>query len=131
MDQPQCPCCQELPHTLRIDSSTDLEKILILAAEKVSSGSLNEITAAYLQLEPQGLLDEPEKGYIQAQQHLANMVERKFPMGWRVKRWDDFVDLYFQCSNCRAIFSLQVETYHGRGGAWEYIETRDMLFQAA
>ena len=33
--------------------------------------------------------------------------------------WPDYVEHYFECTNCDWRFRLAVETYHGAGGAWE------------
>ena len=35
-----------------------------------------------------------------------------------VEQWDDLIEYHFECSSCRAGFSLFVETYHGQGGSW-------------
>ena len=36
--------------------------------------------------------------------------------------WPDFIDLRFMCSGCGRLFSLEAETYHGRGGRWCVLE---------
>lgn len=37
------------------------------------------------------------------------------------KPWpDDVISLCFQCTHCNRTFSLEVETYHGSGGYWDF-----------
>ena len=33
--------------------------------------------------------------------------------------WGDYLEFYFECSQCRQVFRLAAETYHGAGGAWK------------
>lgn len=126
MEYSTCLHCQDLHKRIRINSPTELENALILAAKKVHSGSLKEITAEYLPFALESSLDTQASSYIQPPpMRLAQMVEQKFPCGWRVLGWGDTVELYFQCSHCFAVFRLCAETYHGSGGAWEYVKTSD------
>lgn len=104
--------------------------MLIRAAEYAAIGCLKDITADYLQMPSQGVLNESGIGYIYPPPEcLANIVQPKFPWGWRILGWGDVVDLYFQCTQCGSVFSLHAETYHGRGGAWEYLETSPQFFR--
>lgn len=33
--------------------------------------------------------------------------------------WPDYIEMYFEDVNTRAVYKLSVETYHGVGGSWE------------
>jgi len=39
-----------------------------------------------------------------------------FPLLAKTESWGDFVNSYFSCTGCGALFRLQAETYHGSGG---------------
>ena len=39
------------------------------------------------------------------------------------KPWPDIVWCHLICPNCGQLFRLSAETYRGRGGAWEAIES--------
>ena len=45
-------------------------------------------------------------------------------------RWYDFLTHYFQCTHCKAVFEIDAETYHGRGGEWKMLEVAAKRFQA-
>ncbi len=36
--------------------------------------------------------------------------------------WGDIIEYYFECPQCRSLFHLEAETYHGRGGRWSPAE---------
>lgn len=39
------------------------------------------------------------------------------------KPWpDDYIYHRFQCNYCGRVFNLTIETYHGIGGHWDFIE---------
>ena len=44
--------------------------------------------------------------------------------------WYDFLQHHFQCTHCNAVFEIDAETYHGRGGKWKMLEVASKRFPA-
>jgi hypothetical protein len=90
-----CAKCQDLCVRYEIRSPKDLGKALTIAKQNVDDGTVSEI----VDKNPLGL---PPFGSLR-------------PNG----PWDDLIAYRFRCTDCGELFSLNAETYHGQGGAWE------------
>ena len=83
-----CSQCQNLSVQIRLPN--DLRRAIRLAAAGCSSGRLRHLG--------EGAYGDP------------------FPQLAKTESWGDFVNSYFACTACGALFRLQAETYHGSGG---------------
>ena len=98
MKTSQCQQCRELQPSYRIKTPGELNRVVKLVQDEVTSGSLIET--------------DPGKPRNEWQTPFSNLLS-----GPR----DDVVLCYFSCTGCNRLYCLSCETYHGSGGSWEVV----------
>jgi hypothetical protein len=93
MDNLGCEKCRELCRVFEIRSPGDLAKAIRVAKDNIEDGTIVESRD---RPEVESVLSVPDDG-----------------------PWGDYLEFYFECSQCRQVFRLAAETYHGAGGQWK------------
>jgi hypothetical protein len=99
-----CEKCRDLCRLFEIRSPSDLSKAIRVAKDNIEDGTIVESR------------DRPD-GRDRTQVESVLSVPDDGP-------WGDYLEFYFECSQCRQIFRLAAETYHGAGGQWKPVEGR-------
>ena len=94
-----CSHCQEVNQDFRIEIPADLERAIRIAATNIQDGRIQE--SNYWPKEISNCCDSGPFS------DLANG-----------KLWGDIVEYYFECIQCKSLYRLFAETYHGSGGGW-------------
>lgn len=94
------------------------------AADRLADGTLADITLAYAKV----LRISPD--YVQTFARSGYIIDTDPQGNRRLHGWYDFLTHYFQCTHCKAVFEIDAETYHGRGGEWKMLEVAAKRFQA-
>jgi hypothetical protein len=94
------------------------------AADRLADGTLADITLAYAKVR------RISPDYVQTFARSGYIIDTDPQGNRRLHGWYDFLTHYFQCTHCNAVFEIDAETYHGRGGEWKMLEVAAKRFQA-
>lgn len=92
-----CTQCEDLGQLGAIKSRHDLQYVVELIQSKLNSGFLKE-----------------DPFWPQGQQRVKS---ESFSSIGVDGSWPDYLQYYFRCIACDQLYALEVETYHGTGGA--------------
>lgn len=101
-----CKHCGDVCQVYKIVSPSDLKKAIRVAQDNIADGIV--IESDFWPQQNLKISHEPFSG-----------IQVNGP-------YDDFLIYYFECPECKQLFQLSAETYHGSGGSWKPID-RDSL----
>jgi hypothetical protein len=102
MEKLGCEKCRDLCRVVEIRSLGDLREAFRVAKDNIEDGTIVESRHR-----PEG------RDRAEAESLLALSDDGP---------WGDYLEFYFECSQCRQAFRLAAETYHGAGGQWKPID---------
>ena len=97
-----CEHCSEVCQTYKIDYPSDLKQAIKVIKDNIADGTI--IESNYWPDQNLGMIIEP-----------FAEIKTQGP-------WDDILIYYFECTQCKQLFKLGAETYHGQGGSWEPVK---------
>ena len=92
-----CGRCSDLCITYLIRTPGELKKAIIVAADNLKDGTIEELSSGVPILEPAVSFASVAAGTVMP----------------------DLLAYRFRCKSCGEVFSLAAETYHGSGGSWQ------------
>ena len=95
-----CNVCDEYDIKIKISSPAQLRRLMKKVKDAIDNKKLSYNSF------------ESDRALIGQISFIELDLDGNFP---------DVVRYYFDCVNCRNVFGLIVETYHGQGGAWSKI----------
>jgi len=101
-----CKHCGDVCQVYKIVSPSDLKKAIRVVQDNIADGIV--IESDFWPQQNLKISHEPFSG-----------IQVNGP-------YDDFLIYYFECPECKQLFQLSAETYHGSGGLWKPID-RDSL----
>jgi hypothetical protein len=96
-DMSGCEKCRELVVDYSISSPLNLGRVITIVKEKITDSAIKVISKKSVSKTPFKSLN----------------IEGP---------WEDVVNYFFRCTNCRQKFELFAETFRGSGGHWTAIE---------
>lgn len=97
-----CQHCKEVCIVSRIRTPLKLKRAISVIKANLADGTIVE-----------------SKYWPRNEVHLHRMSFLKFK---DEPPYDDLIQFYFECPECKQLFSFGCETYHGSGGDWKPIE---------
>jgi hypothetical protein len=114
-----CVRCEHLCKEIPVRSAAELEAFVASIQKEVTSGTLKELKLPFQNKKPLGRgffilakLWPSAARRIISNSHRASLAQLTGPT------WPDDFECRLKCVHCRAQFALEVNVYHGRGGAW-------------
>lgn len=94
-----CSSCNDLNIEFHIRLPSDLRKAIAVASDNLADGTISNITTG---------------GDCKPFEELVSSG-----------KWDDVLHYRFKCNTCGQMFELYAETYHGAGGRWTPMNSKE------
>lgn len=92
-----CSICDEFDIEIQIHGPEQLQRLMNKVKDAIANKKLSYNSF------------ESDRALIGQASFLKLDIDESLP---------DVIRYYFDCENCRNVFALIVETYHGQGGTW-------------